>query len=212
MGVSLKHQQWIHYDASMPAVLCMVRNERAWRAAVPCTSPGINHQQGAKRCCGTHHSCDQQNSPPSRIREVSNAYFQSHCKGMAAQEESSPDNGDSTAAGTSAADSSIIADKYASGQWMHSKGQVIPERYPTNREVAAAIEEQVSTSVETYRNYRHVAWYTLFVALYLLVLYFQVGEVITRQRRRAQWQEAAAHLVADKQVADVVAGRLLQSR
>lgn len=57
---------------------------------------------------------------------------------------------------------------------MHSKGQIIPERYPTDKEIASAIEQQVSASVETYRNYRHVAWYTFFVAIYLLVLYFQV--------------------------------------
>ncbi len=100
---------------------------------------------------------------------------------MTAEGPAAEDHADTSAAaeeaGTSAADSSIIAEKYASGQWMHSKGQIIPERYPTNKEVAAAIEEQVSTSVETYRNYRHVAWYTTFVALYLLVLYFQVGAV-----------------------------------
>lgn len=78
------------------------------------------------------------------------------------------------APGPSAADSSIIGEKYATGQWMHSKGQFIPERYPTNKELASAIEQQVSASVETYANYRHVAWYTAFVAIYLLVLYFQV--------------------------------------
>jgi hypothetical protein len=72
-------------------------------------------------------------------------------------------------------DSSVIADKYARGEWMHSKGQVIPERYPTDKEIARAVEEQVSASVETYRNYGRVAWYTTFVAIYLLVLYLQVS-------------------------------------
>lgn len=81
---------------------------------------------------------------------------------------------ESAGPGPAAADSSAIAEKYATGQWMHSKGQLIPEKYPTNREVAVALEEKVSASVETYRNYRHVAWYTTFVAIYLLVLYFQV--------------------------------------
>lgn len=32
----------------------------------------------------------------------------------------------------------------------------------------------LQTSVENYRNYRHVTWYTLFIVLYMLVLYFQV--------------------------------------
>jgi hypothetical protein len=75
-------------------------------------------------------------------------------------------------------DSSVIADKYARGEWMHSKGQVIPERYPTDKEIARAVEQQVSASVETYRNYRRVAWYTTFVAIYLLVLYLQVSACI----------------------------------
>lgn len=79
-----------------------------------------------------------------------------------------------TTSSRSSTASSVIAQKYASGQWWHTKGQVIPERYPTNEEVAAAIEQQVSASVATYRSYRHVAWYTTFVALYLLVLYLQV--------------------------------------
>lgn len=88
----------------------------------------------------------------------------------AAGQDSKP----STSNSADGADGSAIADKYAKGEWMHSKGQVIPERYPTNREVATAVEQQVSASVETYRSYRHVAWYTTFVALYLLALYYQV--------------------------------------
>lgn len=75
----------------------------------------------------------------------------------------------------SAADDSVIAAKYASGEWVHAKGQPVPERYPTNREVAEAVEQLVSASVETYRNYRGVAWYTLFIGLYLLTLYSQVS-------------------------------------
>lgn len=71
--------------------------------------------------------------------------------------------------------SSVIADKYASGQWMHSKGQYVPERYPTDREIVQEIQRHVAASVETFRNYRHVTWYTAFVAIYLVVLYFQVG-------------------------------------
>jgi hypothetical protein len=37
------------------------------------------------------------------------------------------------------------------------------------------VEQLVSASVETYRNYRGVAWYTLFIGLYLLTLYSQVS-------------------------------------
>lgn len=39
---------------------------------------------------------------------------------------------------------SVIAERYLTGQWQHTKGEYIPERYPTNREVAKAIEQQVS--------------------------------------------------------------------
>ncbi|WIA30648.1 hypothetical protein OEZ86_000722 [Tetradesmus obliquus] len=81
------------------------------------------------------------------------------------------------------ADGSIIAELYENGDKSHRKGEYVPERYPTNREVASAIEKQVATSVENYRNYRHVTWYTLFIVLYMLVLYFQAssfksGEVV----------------------------------
>jgi hypothetical protein len=152
------------------------------------------------------------------------------------------------------ADGSIIAELYEHGEKSHKKGKYVPERYPTNREVASAIEKQVAVSarhttwpatavacmgpgavltqhaatarqsagllcsnttgadqahavlqamptacaavrctlavmcithkpvpvhllqasVENYRNYRHVTWYTLFIVLYMLVLYFQV--------------------------------------
>jgi hypothetical protein len=93
---------------------------------------------------------------------------------MASEEPGTDQDAPATSSTT---DSSIVAEKYATGQWMHSKGQIIPERYPTDKEIASAIEQQVSASVETYRNYRHVAWYTFFVAIYLLVLYFQVWVV-----------------------------------
>lgn len=41
-------------------------------------------------------------------------------------------------------DGSVIAERYMTGQWQHAKGEFIPERYPTNREVAKAIEQKVS--------------------------------------------------------------------
>ncbi|KAF6259437.1 hypothetical protein COO60DRAFT_1688690 [Scenedesmus sp. NREL 46B-D3] len=73
------------------------------------------------------------------------------------------------------ADGSIIAELYEHGDKCHRKGEYVPERYPTNREVASALEKQVAASVENYRNYRHVTWYTLFIVLYMLVLYFQAS-------------------------------------
>lgn len=43
----------------------------------------------------------------------------------------------------------------------------------------------LQASVETYRSYRHVAWYTLFIVLYMLVLYYQVrGLVLQLQASR----------------------------
>lgn len=44
------------------------------------------------------------------------------------------------------ADGSIIAELYESGGKCHRKGEYVPERYPTNREVASAIEKQVAVS------------------------------------------------------------------
>jgi hypothetical protein len=38
----------------------------------------------------------------------------------------------------------------------------------------------LQASVENYRNYRHVTWYTLFIVLYMLVLYFQVRHMARR--------------------------------
>eukprot|EP00775_Hariotina_reticulata_P008222 gene8221-8414_t len=77
-----------------------------------------------------------------------------------------------TAAGP---EGSVIAHKYATGEWAHTRGQRIPERYPTNVEVAKEVEQKVSASVEIFRRYRQVTWYTLFVALYMLALYYQAS-------------------------------------
>jgi hypothetical protein len=38
----------------------------------------------------------------------------------------------------------------------------------------------LQASVDSYRNYRHVTWYTLFIVLYMLVLYFQVRHMAQR--------------------------------
>lgn len=45
------------------------------------------------------------------------------------------------------ADGSIIAELYENGDKSHRKGEYVPERYPTNREVASAIEKQVAVSL-----------------------------------------------------------------
>jgi hypothetical protein len=47
------------------------------------------------------------------------------------------------------ADGSIIAELYEHGDKSHKKGEYVPERYPTNREVASAIEKQVAVSAAT---------------------------------------------------------------
>jgi hypothetical protein len=105
----------------------------------------------------------------------------------------------------------VIGEKYESGQWVHSKGQVVPERYPTNKEVARAIEQQVAASVETYASYRNVAWYTAFLAVYLLVLYFQVRVcvlIMSHTDRRSASSGTHAH----KQHCCCLAGCLLPGR
>lgn len=50
-------------------------------------------------------------------------------------------DGDSVGQGP---DGSVIAERYMTGQWQHTKGEYISERYPTNQEVAKAVEQQVS--------------------------------------------------------------------
>ncbi|DBA89815.1 hypothetical protein WJX79_008735 [Trebouxia sp. C0005] len=58
---------------------------------------------------------------------------------------------------------------------------------PTNEAVAQAVQEKVAAAVETQRKYKHVLWYSLFVAAYLIVLYLQAsaynsGEVVSTLR------------------------------
>jgi hypothetical protein len=48
-------------------------------------------------------------------------------------------------------------------------------KYPTNEEVLKALQVKVAKSVEVARRYRRVLWYSLFVALYLVVLYLQAA-------------------------------------
>lgn len=53
---------------------------------------------------------------------------------------------------TAGPDGSVIARKYATGEWAHTRGQRIPERYPTNLEVAKGVEQKVS--VRTTRHHQ----------------------------------------------------------
>lgn len=46
--------------------------------------------------------------------------------------------------------------------------------YLTNEQVVHALQAKIVKSVEVARRYRRVLWYSLFVAVYLTVLYLQV--------------------------------------
>lgn len=77
---------------------------------------------------------------------------------------------------------SVVAEYYRNGTWRKKTGDE-PTRYPTNEEVAKAVQQKVAAAVEMSRKYRHVAWYSLFVAAYMVVLYLQAsayksGEVV----------------------------------
>jgi hypothetical protein len=46
---------------------------------------------------------------------------------------------------------------------------------PTDARIVQAVQERAEAAVELARNYRHAAWYMLFVGLYMAVLYFQAA-------------------------------------
>jgi hypothetical protein len=48
-------------------------------------------------------------------------------------------------------------------------------KYPTNDQVIQALQLKVTKSVDIARRYRRVLWYSLFVAVYLVVLYLQAS-------------------------------------
>ncbi|GAX83855.1 hypothetical protein CEUSTIGMA_g11280.t1 [Chlamydomonas eustigma] len=70
---------------------------------------------------------------------------------------------------------SLIAQQYERGERIAKAGFSAPEKYPTNEEVAKAVQQKVAAAVEMSRKYRHVAWYSLFVAAYMVVLYLQAS-------------------------------------
>lgn len=47
--------------------------------------------------------------------------------------------------------------------------------FPTNDQVVQALQLKVAKSVDIARRYRRVLWYSLFVAVYLVVLYLQAS-------------------------------------
>lgn len=50
-------------------------------------------------------------------------------------------------------DDSVIAERYLTGQWQHTKGEHVPERYPTDKEVAEALFQQVSVRPTVHSSY-----------------------------------------------------------
>lgn len=48
-------------------------------------------------------------------------------------------------------------------------------KYPTNEQVVQALQLKVAKSVDIATRYRRVLWYSLFVTIYLVVLYLQAS-------------------------------------
>ncbi|KAG2441285.1 hypothetical protein HYH02_010124 [Chlamydomonas schloesseri] len=83
---------------------------------------------------------------------------------------------------------SVVGEQYHVGMRQPRGGGAPPERPPTNEEVAKAVQQKVAAAVEMSRKYRHVAWYSLFVAAYMVVLYLQAsayksGEVVETMKK-----------------------------
>lgn len=78
---------------------------------------------------------------------------------------------------------SVVGSQYDHGVRRPKGSGLAPERPPTNEEVAKAVQQKVAAAVEMSRKYRHVLWYSIFVAAYMVVLYLQAsayksGEVV----------------------------------
>ena len=56
-----------------------------------------------------------------------------------------------------------------------SHREVDEGQYPTNEQVVEALQVKIAKSVEVARRYRRVLWYSLFVTVYLVVLYLQAN-------------------------------------
>ncbi|KAI8474039.1 MAG: hypothetical protein J3K34DRAFT_383443 [Monoraphidium minutum] len=73
---------------------------------------------------------------------------------------------------------SVLAERYARSGGARNAGggaYAAPPRFPTNEEVVKAVQQRVEETVDLCRNYRHAVWYMLFVAVYMIVLYFQAS-------------------------------------
>lgn len=57
----------------------------------------------------------------------------------------------------------------------HGAGRKDVDEYPTNEQVVHALQQRVAKSVEVARRYRRVLWYSIFVLVYLIVLYLQAS-------------------------------------
>jgi hypothetical protein len=65
---------------------------------------------------------------------------------------------------------SVLAFKHGAGHKEIDEGA-----FPTNEQIVHALQQRVSKSVEVARRYRRVLWYTIFVLVYLTVLYLQAS-------------------------------------
>ncbi|KAL6750531.1 hypothetical protein V8C86DRAFT_2809369 [Haematococcus lacustris] len=70
---------------------------------------------------------------------------------------------------------SIVAEQYARGERILKDGVQYSGKTPSNEDIAKAVQQKVAAAVEMSRKYRHVAWYSLFVAAYICVLYLQAS-------------------------------------
>ncbi|MEW5304614.1 MAG: hypothetical protein WDW36_007214 [Sanguina aurantia] len=78
---------------------------------------------------------------------------------------------------------SVVGQQYEQSLRQPKEGMEAPEDPASNEEIALAVHKSVAAAVELSRKYRHVAWYSAFVAAYMAVLYLQAnayksGEVV----------------------------------
>jgi len=78
---------------------------------------------------------------------------------------------------------SVVAEQYVQGARIPKDGGAPPDDPPSNEELAKAVQHKVAAAVEMSRKYRHVGWYSAFVAAYMVVLWCQArsyksGEVV----------------------------------
>lgn len=104
---------------------------------------------------------------------------------------------------------SLIHDQYMRGERVPKPGVPLPDKHPSNEEVAKAVQQKVAAAVEMSRKYRHVAWYSLFVAAYMVVLYlqasaYQSGEVVKTLKQAFMPEGATGSTVTFQSEAEVL--------